>query len=409
MKTNVKRQYLKVCLEEIERCKPFFIGLLGDRYGWVPPEERIENATKGRKLLLPNKGKSVTALEIEFGVLASTEQLNRSIFYLREPLPYEKLNPEKAAKFSDQYDPSLTLDEKRIRNKALDNLKEAIKSHFNRINLPGKVKTYSADWTNDSGEVIFNLEPWGEMVFTDILAECEKHAEDTWGETPKDQHEEELALLEAFIEEHTHITTTITEKGEEQVHTFCGRKKLIEELREHLLVSDKDTWGIVLKGESGSGKSAVFSMMYKTMMKEDCLVLAHSAGISPEAKSVAELLKKWNRQLREFLGIKEEKDQDFIGIDEKGLFPGDMEKPGPKLEIEKLQEKFAELLKQASEKTKVVLLIDALDRFEPTSRAQYMTWLPDSIPDNVRILVSAITGTEKNAVQYHKGVDFPEH
>jgi len=99
---------LKVCLEEIERFKPFFIGLLGDRYGWVPPEERIENATKGRKLLLPNKGKSVTALEIEFGVLASTEQLNRSVFYLREPLPYDKLSPEKAAKFSDQYDPELS-------------------------------------------------------------------------------------------------------------------------------------------------------------------------------------------------------------------------------------------------------------------------------------------------------------
>ncbi len=145
MKMNVKQQYLKVCLEEIERCKPFFIGLLGDRYGWVPPEERIENATIGRKLLLPNKGKSVTALEIEFGVLASTEQLNRSVFYLREPLPYDKLSPEKAAKFSDQYDPSLTEEEKRIRKEALDNLKEEIKSHFNRINLPGKVKTYTAN------------------------------------------------------------------------------------------------------------------------------------------------------------------------------------------------------------------------------------------------------------------------
>jgi hypothetical protein len=135
---------LKVCLEEIARCKPFFIGLLGDRYGWVPPEERIVNDNTGRKLLLTNKGKSVTALEIEFGVLASTEQLNRSIFYLREPLPYDKLIPEKAAKFSDQYDPTLTPEEKRIRKESLYNLKEAIKSHFNRINLPEKVKHYSA-------------------------------------------------------------------------------------------------------------------------------------------------------------------------------------------------------------------------------------------------------------------------
>ena len=398
---------LKVCLEEIERCKPFFIGLLGDRYGWVPPEERIANATAGRKLILPNKGKSVTALEIEFGVLASTENLNRSIFYLREPLPYDKLSPEKAAKFCDQYDLTLSQEEKESRKEVLKNLKDSIKSHFDRINLPGKVKPYSTGWSNDSVTVVCRLEPWGEMVFKDILAECENHAEDTWGEAPKDQHEQQVALLEAFIEEHTHISTTITEKGEEQVHTFCGRKKLIRELREHLLSNEKDKWGLVLTGESGLGKSAIFSMMYKIMMNENCLVLAHSAGISPDAKNLAELLRKWNRQFREFMGIKEEEEkekQDITGIDEQHLLIGELQKTAPKLEIEKLEEQFAELLQQASEKKRIIMLIDALDRFEPTSRAQYMTWLPIKLPENVRFLVTAITGTEKNAVQYNKGL-----
>ena len=383
---------LKVCIEEIERCKPFFIGLLGDRYGWVPPEERIENATRGRKLLLPNKGKSVTALEIEFGVLASSEQLNRSVFYLREPLPYEKLSPEKAAKFSDHFDSSLSEEEKRIRKEALDDLRQAIGTHFDSINLPGKVKTYTAKLNYVSGTVVYGLEPWGEVVYKDILAECETHAKDTWGEVPKDQHEEELALLDSFIEEHTHITTTITEKGEEQVHTFCGREKLIGELKEYLLSDGKDKWGLVLTGESGSGKSAVFSMMYKTMIREDCIVLAHSAGISPTAKGVAELLRKWNRQLSEYLGI-----------EEQGILTGDYEKTAPKPEIEKMQEKFAELLLQASGKKRVILLVDALDRFEPTSRAQYITWLPQSPHVNVKLLATAIAGTEKNAVQYHKG------
>ena len=28
---------LRVCLDEIRRSRPFFIGILGDRYGWVPP------------------------------------------------------------------------------------------------------------------------------------------------------------------------------------------------------------------------------------------------------------------------------------------------------------------------------------------------------------------------------------
>ena len=32
---------LKVCLDEIERSRPFLLVLLGDRYGTVMPEERI--------------------------------------------------------------------------------------------------------------------------------------------------------------------------------------------------------------------------------------------------------------------------------------------------------------------------------------------------------------------------------
>ena len=33
-------QVLKVCLDEIERSRPFLIGLIGDRYGWLPPADR---------------------------------------------------------------------------------------------------------------------------------------------------------------------------------------------------------------------------------------------------------------------------------------------------------------------------------------------------------------------------------
>src|SRR5688572_13295214 len=32
---------LGICLSEIERCRPFFVCLLGDRFGWVPPPEEV--------------------------------------------------------------------------------------------------------------------------------------------------------------------------------------------------------------------------------------------------------------------------------------------------------------------------------------------------------------------------------
>ena len=37
-------QVLKVCLDEIERSRPFLIGLIGDRYGWLPPADRMAAA-----------------------------------------------------------------------------------------------------------------------------------------------------------------------------------------------------------------------------------------------------------------------------------------------------------------------------------------------------------------------------
>ena len=36
---------LPICLEEIKRCRPYFIGLLGERYGWIPevlPADLVE-------------------------------------------------------------------------------------------------------------------------------------------------------------------------------------------------------------------------------------------------------------------------------------------------------------------------------------------------------------------------------
>ena len=33
---STRKETLKLCLDEIRACRPFFIGLLGERYGWTP-------------------------------------------------------------------------------------------------------------------------------------------------------------------------------------------------------------------------------------------------------------------------------------------------------------------------------------------------------------------------------------
>ena len=34
---------LAICLDEIENCRPFFIGILGERYGWTPNNYDLPN------------------------------------------------------------------------------------------------------------------------------------------------------------------------------------------------------------------------------------------------------------------------------------------------------------------------------------------------------------------------------
>ena len=31
---------LDICLDEIDSCRPYFLGLLGHRYGWIPQQEK---------------------------------------------------------------------------------------------------------------------------------------------------------------------------------------------------------------------------------------------------------------------------------------------------------------------------------------------------------------------------------
>jgi hypothetical protein len=54
---------LPLCLAEIERCRPYFIGLLGERYGWVP-EEIPEELVEAQPWLAGYRKQSVTALRL---------------------------------------------------------------------------------------------------------------------------------------------------------------------------------------------------------------------------------------------------------------------------------------------------------------------------------------------------------
>jgi tetratricopeptide (TPR) repeat protein len=88
---------LPICLAEIHRCRPYFIGILGERYGWLPheiPQALIDE----QPWLAESRERSVTELEILHGVINNREMADHAFFYFRDPAYLEHLpagaNPE---------------------------------------------------------------------------------------------------------------------------------------------------------------------------------------------------------------------------------------------------------------------------------------------------------------------------
>jgi nephrocystin-3 len=103
-------EVLPICLAEIDRARPYFVGMLGERYGWIPPANGYAADLLEREpWLQPHQGgKSVTELEILHGVLNDPAMAVRAFFYFRAAEyasgkggDYLAASPEDAARQAD--------------------------------------------------------------------------------------------------------------------------------------------------------------------------------------------------------------------------------------------------------------------------------------------------------------------
>ena len=79
---------LSTCLDEIDDARPFFIGIIGSRYGWIPTEKEMQtlrNSIKNQEpwlLSMINNRASITEIEMEYGALRNKD-LARACFMMR--------------------------------------------------------------------------------------------------------------------------------------------------------------------------------------------------------------------------------------------------------------------------------------------------------------------------------------
>ena len=120
-----------------------------------------------------------------------------------------------------------------------------------------------------------------------------------------------------------------------------------------------------------------------------CLLLGHAAGISPASTSLESLFEKWISQLQKFLSVVPYK------IQEEGDQTTIKERKNTFWEKQKL---FSELLIQASHKTRVICLFDAINQMERTEIMKNMSWLPKILSSNSVLILTAIPGVETNSI-----------
>jgi tetratricopeptide (TPR) repeat protein len=341
---------LTVCLGEIERSRPFLIGLIGDRYGWIPPAAQAAAAADEAGLGGNVEGRSITDLEIQYGVLARPERECRSWFYFREPLPYERMTPEERARYADAY----SAEPDAIRNRAaLQSLKRSLEDA-----LPNRVRTYTAQW-DDAAHAVTGLEEWGAQVEEDLWSDVEAESDALLAAAPLTWQEQDVQALDEFTSD--------------RVRGFVGRQAVRDELVGLAMsaVADGVVWAGCVVGEPGSGKSSLFASVGQALRAHDVLVLAHAAGVSVQSSRVSRMLLRWIGELARAIG-----ETDPIA---DGATADDIDQV------------FSQLLHRVAATQRVVLLIDALDQFEQTARGRHLTWLPRTWPPNGRLITTSAT------------------
>ena len=98
---------IEICLNEVEETRPFFIGIIGNRYGWCPKETDLENNHRLLHLFpcvadYVQRGLSMTEMEMEFGIQASQERLFANFYLKDSPISPEQENYDKLIKLREK-------------------------------------------------------------------------------------------------------------------------------------------------------------------------------------------------------------------------------------------------------------------------------------------------------------------
>lgn len=250
---------LRVCIDAIDRCKPYIIVLLGERYGWIPELQLVESLRDERVSALYEEQMSITNLEIRYGALSEEETLRKCVFCFRDP----KLIREIDEAHRPVYDAESSMHRER-----LSALKDQIRAKEEAVILD-----YEAGWDAEAGRVC-GLETFGEALYEQLVQMIKR---DFAGLEIKDPKEKLSLQMERMKEQY--LSSYVVRYREElmmlsKIRNYDHMKKSIPELSEKYLER------VILKGAAGSGKSALMASVENRLKKHGLETILYFSGNS---------------------------------------------------------------------------------------------------------------------------------
>lgn len=334
---------IPICLGEIDRCRPYFVGMLGERYGWIPPSDQYSPDLIECQPWLKDHlgGVSVTELEILHGVLNDPARAGRAFFYFRDP-----------AWSASQGAPGFVCETPEEEAKLAD-LKQRIRtSRFPVV------------------ENISSPKELAEQIGRDLWQLIEQHYPDLY----------EPDALER--EERQHASYRRSRLG-----VYLGGKRSINQLERWI---DSGQQKILITGESGAGKSALIAnwiAAHQQNQPKD-VVFVHHLGCSSDARAIkpllARLIETAKKQLPEDFGYSLAVPQDWWEL------------------VAKAVEALQSLGRWAMQNNyRWIWVLDGLDRLASDDQ-NALPWLPLTIPDGVVVVVSALECQAREILKQRK-------
>jgi tetratricopeptide (TPR) repeat protein len=335
---------LPLCLAEIDRCRPFFLCLLGERYGWVPGRREFQPELLDQYPWIRNHpDESITEIEVWHGAL--NQAGGQGLFYFRDPGYAESLPVDERSRYLE------VPTEEEVRNLGAEEAKRQAEHRRKKL-------TALKDRIRRSGQQVCDgyRDPveLADRVFADLSALIDRLFPPGAEPTALDR---EAAEHESFAQSRAGI--------------YIGRQEYFQQLNEFAQAAGGE--GLIVLGEPGSGKSALLANWLQLYRKAhpDELILYHALGATPYSSDGPAMLRRLLGEFRRRLGVE-------IEIPDRP---------------EELTQAFITALYPAA-RERVVLVLDGLNHLENRDGFSELLWLPQALPPNLRLIASTLPGHE---------------